>query len=56
MHRLPLSRLIVRAPFLYRSGSRYGHKAETDSALVDALGAAALFLLLFAALYLPFFV
>ncbi len=41
-----LSRLISRSP---RPAQRMGH----DSALVDAAGAAALFVLLLVALYLP---
>lgn len=47
-----LSRLIGRAPFRHRQNSH----AAPDSALVDALGAAALFVLLFAGLHLPLFV
>lgn len=47
-----LSRLIGRAPFRPRGFSR----TAPDSAIVDALGAAALFVLLFAGLHVPFFV
>ncbi len=44
-----LTRLISRS----RSGARLESDAGTDGALADALGAAALFVLLFAALHLP---